>query len=80
MNSSWMRLGAVAVGAVLLSGCWESEQALNANGVKTDTQAYQGVGPSQFVDRGWQAGDKTSWEQKLKARTAYGQNEYTRAN
>ena len=29
---------------------------------------------------GWKAGDQKSWEQQLKARGQYGQNEYTRVN
>jgi hypothetical protein len=39
---------------------------------------YQGVGDSPFVAPGWKAGDRTSWQQELKARAQYGQNDYTR--
>ena len=33
---------------------------------------------SNFTQPGWKAGDKAGWEQHLKARQQYGQNEYTR--
>jgi hypothetical protein len=32
-----------------------------------------------YAAPGWKAGDKTSWEQSLRARAQYGQNDYTRA-
>jgi hypothetical protein len=68
-------LSAVAV----LAACSEKPQT-NASGVKTDVPAYQGVGQSPFADSGWQAGDRNSWEQRLRFRAAYGQNEYTRVH
>lgn len=74
------QIAVIAVGAAWLAGCGESPQQLTASGVKPDTPAYQGAGASQFVERGWQPGDRTSWEQQLRARAAYGQNEYTRAH
>jgi hypothetical protein len=33
-----------------------------------------------FVEAGWKQGDKASWESHLKARSQYGQNDYTRIN
>jgi hypothetical protein len=62
--------------AFALSACGETPQS--AAGVKTDRPVYQGVGESPFVASGWQAGDRTSWQQELKARAQYGQNDYTR--
>ena len=38
---------------------------------------FAGTG-SNFTQPGWKAGDKAGWEQHLKARQQYGQNEYTR--
>lgn len=61
----------------VLAACGEKPQT-NASGVKKDTPAYHGVGQSPFADSGWQAGDRASWEQRLRFRAAYGQNEYTR--
>jgi hypothetical protein len=31
------------------------------------------------VEAGWKAGDKTSWEQQLRARGQYGQDDHSRA-
>ena len=46
-------------------------------GVKQDAAPFAGTG-SNFTQPGWKAGDKAGWEQHLKARQQYGQNEYTR--
>ena len=61
-----------------LAACGDQPQEMNAAGVKQDGAPYTGVGKSQYVQSGWSAGDKTSWEQQLKARAQYGQNDYTR--
>jgi major membrane immunogen (membrane-anchored lipoprotein) len=60
---------------VLLSACGDKPQS--AGGVKSDVAPYQGV-DNKFAAPGWKAGDKTSWEQALRARTQNTQNEYTR--
>ena len=60
---------------VLLSACGDKAQTMG--GVKSDVAPYQGVN-NKFVEPGWKAGDKTSWEQALKARAQNTQNEYTR--
>ncbi|WP_066266268.1 hypothetical protein [Hydrogenophaga palleronii] len=69
---------AIAASLLALSACGEKPQEMTAAGVKHDAAPYQGVGKSQYVSSGWTAGDKTSWEQRLKARAQYGQNDYTR--
>ena len=58
-----------------LAGCGEKPQTLV--GSRGDIAAYQGV-ENRFAAPGWQAGDKANWEQGLKARMLYGQNEYSR--
>ena len=58
-----------------LSACTEKPQT--GGGVTHDAAPYAGTG-SNFTQPGWKAGDKTSWEQQLKARQQYSQNEYTR--
>jgi hypothetical protein len=58
-----------------VSGCTEKPQT--GGGVRQDAAPYTGTG-SNFTQPGWKAGDKTSWEQQLKARQQYSQNEYTR--
>lgn len=81
MMSRTLTLAAVALSALALTACSDKPQELSPSGVKADTAPYQGVAPkSQFVERGWQPGDRNSWEQQLRQRAAYGQNEYTRIN
>ena len=58
-----------------LSACTEKPQT--GGGVTHDAAPYAGTG-SNFTQPGWKAGDKASWEQHLKARQQYSQNEYTR--
>ena len=58
----------------LLAACTEKPQMLGQK--KTvDAPPYAGTG-TPFVDAGWTAGDKKSWEQHLKVRTQRGQNDY----
>ena len=70
-----MRATLLISAIVLLSACGDKPQS--AGGVKGDAAPYQGV-DNKFAAPGWKAGDKTSWEQALKARTQNTQNEYTR--
>ena len=58
-----------------LSACTEKPQT--GGGVTHDAAPYAGTG-CNFTQPGWKAGDKASWEQQLKARQQYSQNEYTR--
>ena len=58
-----------------LAGCGDKPQSMG--GVKSDVAAFQGV-ENKFAAPGWKAGDKTSWEQGLKARAQNSQNEYAR--
>ena len=62
--------------ALLLAACGERPQALG--GVKQDSAPQAGTGVAAFTAPDWKAGDKTSWEQALKARGQYGQNDYSR--
>jgi len=60
-----------------LGACSERPQALQTS--KQDVPAYTGTGKA-FANPGWKQGDKASWESQLKARSQYGQNDYTRMN
>ncbi len=73
-------LVAAVVGALLitLAACGDKPQALGDAGAR-DVAAFKGTG-SAFVDPGWKPGDKTSWEQHLRARMQRGQNDYAKAN
>ena len=72
-----MRLLVVSVALAGLSACGEKPQTLG--GVKSDVAPFQGA-QNQFSAPGWKAGDKTSWEQGLKARAQNTQNEYSKTN
>jgi hypothetical protein len=61
----------------LLGAC--SEKPQTSNGVKSDQAPFAGTGVAPFTTAGWKAGDKTSWALAMKARSQYGQNEYSRA-
>ena len=69
-------LGVLAMAAAL-TACGEKPQEMGG-AARHDEAPYAGVGKSQYAQPGWNAGDKGSWEQQLKARAQYGQNEYTR--
>ncbi|MEY4436299.1 MAG: hypothetical protein RL175_1254 [Pseudomonadota bacterium] len=69
------RISLLMLSVAALTACGEKAQTL---GTKNDATAYSGAANS-FVDAGWTAGDKTSWEQHLRARAQYGQNDNTRA-
>ena len=72
-----MRLLVVSVALAGLSACGEKPQTMG--GVKSDVAPFQGA-QNQFAAPGWKAGDKTSWEQGLKARAHNTQNEYSKTN
>ncbi len=69
------RISLLMLSVAALTACGEKAQTL---GTKNDATAYSGAANS-FVDAGWTAGDKTSWEQHLRARAQYGQNDNSRA-
>lgn len=68
----------VCCGVLALAACGEKPQELTG-GIRQDTAAYKGTGVAAFTAGDWKPGDKVSWEQKLKVRGQYGQNDYTRA-
>jgi len=72
------RLALLMAAAAALAACGEKPQALVSN--KADSAAYNGTGVNSFTAAGWKAGDKTSWEQHLRARQQNSQNDYSRIN
>jgi len=70
-----MRLAIATAALMALAACGEKPQT--AAGVKSDAPAFQGA-ENKFVAPGWKPGDKTSWEQGLKARAQNTQNEYSK--
>ena len=67
-----------ALALAMISACGDKPQEMGG-GVRQDTPAFNGTG-SPFVASGWKPGDKTSWEQHLKARLQNSQNDYSKAN
>jgi len=67
----------IAAAIALLSACGEKPQTVGSP--KSDAPAYTGT-VSGFAAPGWKAGDKTAWEQQLKARQQNSQNDYSRMN
>ncbi len=72
-------LSVALVASLGLSACMEKPQTL---GTKSDAAPFTGTGnaPAAFVNGGWKAGDKTSWEQALRTRAQDGQNDYAKSN
>jgi hypothetical protein len=64
--------------AMTLSACADKEQT--AATPSKDAAPYAGTGVASFTAPGWNAGDKTAWEQQLKARMQNSQNEYNKVN
>ncbi len=72
-------VGVMAGGLLgLLAACGDKPQTLGNIGAR-DVAAFNGTG-SAFVAPGWKPGDKTSWEQQLRARMQSGQNDYAKSN
>jgi major membrane immunogen (membrane-anchored lipoprotein) len=61
--------------AVCLSACGEKAQLL---GTKNDAKPYSGAAAA-FTEQGWKAVDPISWEQQLRTRAQYGQNDHSRS-
>lgn len=60
-----------------LAACGDKPQTLETS--KKGNPAFNGTGKA-FANPDWKQGDKSSWEAHLKARSQYGQNDYTRMN
>jgi hypothetical protein len=63
--------------ALLLAACGDKPQSLGEGRKSAAPWAGTGAWP-RSRRQGWKVGDKTSWEGEMRARTQYGQNEYTR--
>lgn len=69
-------LSMTAAAAWLLAACGERPQT--ASGSKADAAPYSGTTAPAYAAAQWPAGDRNAWAQQLRARTQYGQNEYSR--
>ena len=75
---------ALTAAALLLGACGEKPQT-NAHGVRVDAAPWTGTGAqpntgTAFTASGWTPGDRASWEEHLRTRMQYSQNEFTRIN
>lgn len=76
-----MRYPVIALSWALLTAltaCGDKPQILGTP--KQDAAPFTGTGVAAFTASGWKSGDKTSWEQHLKARMLNSQNEYSKVN
>jgi len=69
------RTTVLVLSVALLSACGEKAQTL---GTKKDATAFSGA-TNPYAAKGWQQGDKNSWEQQLRTRGQYGMNDHQRA-
>jgi major membrane immunogen (membrane-anchored lipoprotein) len=69
------RISLILLSVGALTACGEATQTL---GTKNDATAYSGA-TNSYVEAGWTAGNKTSWEQHLRTRAQYGQDDHSRA-
>jgi hypothetical protein len=75
-TSSLIAMVVIAASAVV--ACGDKQQT--AATPSKDAAPYSGTGVAAFTTSGWQAGDKTAWEQQLKARMQNSQNDYSKMN
>ncbi|MEZ5662410.1 MAG: hypothetical protein R3E94_02635 [Burkholderiaceae bacterium] len=71
-------LASLLLAGLVFSACGERPQDMQGQGIKSDAASYMGVGQSPFVQGNWKQGDRASWEQQLKSRAQYSQNDYAR--
>ncbi|MES2979615.1 MAG: hypothetical protein V4731_14420 [Pseudomonadota bacterium] len=72
-----MRIALSLVALMALAACGDKPQT--TTGSRRDVPVFEGTS-NPYNAPGWKAGDKKAWEQQLRARGQYGQNEYTRVN
>jgi hypothetical protein len=77
------RIALFATLVACLTACGEKPQTMALP--RSDAPSYTGVttgsaGSSAFTAPGWKPGDKTGWEQHLKARQQNSQNDYSKMN
>ena len=74
-----IRLLMASVSLVILAGCSEFDQSTaESRNYPSDTPPWQGT-KNPYVEQGWTAGDKVSWEKQLRTRIQ-GQDEYVKVN
>ena len=68
---------AVLMGAVVLAGCGEKPQTLDAKSKGPDAAPWSASASSPFYAADWKGGDKAAWEAQIRTRNQ-GQNDYAR--
>ena len=72
------KLSMILLTMLALTACADKQQT--ASTPSKDAAPYAGTGVASFTAPGLKAGDKTAWEQHLKARMQNSQNEYSKVN
>lgn len=72
------KLSMILLTMLALTACADKQQT--AATPSKDAAPYAGTGVASFTAPGWKAGDKTAWEQHLKARMQNSQNDYSKMN
>jgi hypothetical protein len=72
------RIVLILLATTALIACGDKQQT--AATPSKDAAPYSGTGIAAFTAPGWKAGDKTGWEQHLKARMQNSQNDYSKTN
>ena len=64
---------------VLLAGCGEKAQSMDASAKKADAQPWSASSAAEpaFAAPDWKGGDKAAWEEQMRKR-AQSQNDYAR--
>jgi uncharacterized protein YceK len=74
-----IRFFLISASLMALAGCGEFDQSTDASrSYPNDTPPWQGT-KNAYMERGWTAGDKASWENQLRTRSQ-AQNEYVKTN
>ena len=71
-------IAAMTLATSTMVACGDKQQT--AATPSKDAAPYAGTGVAVFTTPGWKAGDKTAWEQQLKARMQNSQNDYSKMN
>ncbi len=74
-----IRFMLITVSMMVLAGCGEFDQSTAASAsYPNDTPPWKGA-KNPYMEKGWTAGDKASWENQLRTRSQ-AQNEYVKVN
>ncbi len=68
---------ALSLACLVLASCGEKPQTLQSSHKRSDSPAYEGAPDDPFVVKGWTPGDRVSWQNQIRERNQF-QNENKR--